>query len=372
MTGAGRGAGGGAGAPARAPLGGAARSCDAGGALEGRGGTPAGPSPGPPAASVPGRVELVVPAGGAGVRLDRFLAGVAEVGTRSQAKRLIDAGRVRVDGVARKSAHLLGAGARLEIELPEPEPLAAEPEPLPLSVLYEDADLLAIDKPPGMVVHPAPGARRGTVVNALAHRLGALAGVGRPDRPGIVHRLDRDTSGVLLVARTAAALEALARQFRTRTIEKVYLAVVRGHLGAAHGTIDRAVGRHPRERRRMSVHSRRGRAAVTRWTALERLPGATLVRLEPETGRTHQLRVHLAAAGHPIIGDRVYGARRAGRAGTRLDFPRQALHAAEIRFDHPSSGARIVVRAPLPPDVEQLLATLRQTGGDTAKSGRSA
>jgi len=318
------------------------------------------------------RVDLVVPARAAGTRLDRFLATVSEVGTRSQAKRLIDAGHVRVDGALRKSAHLLGAGARLEVELPEPEPLAAEPEAVPLTVLYEDADLLAIDKPPGMVVHPAPGARRGTVVNALAHRLGALAGVGRPDRPGIVHRLDRDTSGVLLVARTAAALEALARQFRARTIEKVYLAVVRGHLGAAHGTIDRAVGRHPRERRRMSVHSRRGRAAVTRWTALERLPGATLVRLEPETGRTHQLRVHLAAAGHPIIGDRVYGARRAGRAGTRLDFPRQALHAAEIRFDHPSSGARIVVRAPLPPDVEQLLATLRQTGGDTAKSGRSA
>jgi len=372
VTGARRGAGGGAGAPARAPLGGAARSCDAGGALEGRGGNPAGPSPGPPAASVPGRVELVVPAGGAGVRLDRFLAGVAEVGTRSQAKRLIDAGRVRVDGVARKSAHLLGVGARLEVELPEPEPLAAEPEPLPLAVLYEDADLLAVDKPPGMVVHPAPGARRGTVVNALAHRLGTLAGVGRPDRPGIVHRLDRDTSGVLLVARTAPALEALARQFRTRTVQKVYLAVVRGHLGPVSGTIDRAVGRHPRERKRMSVHSRRGRAALTRWTALERFPGATLMRLEPETGRTHQLRVHLAAVGHPIVGDRVYGPRHAGRTAGGLAFPRQALHAAEIRFDHPSSGARMVVRAPLPPDLEQLLAGLRQAGSSTAKSSRSA
>jgi len=350
-------------------------SSGAGGALEGRGGTPAGPSPGlggPPPATTPGRVEIVVPAAGTGVRLDRFLAGVAGVGTRSQAKRLIDTGHVRVDGAPRKSAHLLGAGARLEIELPAPARLAAEPEALPLIVLYEDADLLAIDKPPGMVVHPAPGARRGTVVNALVHRLGALAGVGRPDRPGIVHRLDRDTSGVLLVARTPAALEALARQFRARTIEKVYLAVVRGHLAAARGTIDRAVGRHPRERRRMSVHSRRGRAAVTRWTALERLAGATLVRLEPETGRTHQLRVHLAAAGHPIVGDRVYGARRAGGAGTSLAFPRQALHAAEIRFDHPSSGARTVVRAPLPPDLEELLAMLRQASGGTGKSGHSA
>jgi len=294
------------------------------------------------------------------------------VGTRSQAKRLIDGGQVRVDGVVRKSAHLVDAGARLEIELLAPEPLGAEGEALPLSVLYEDADLLAIDKPAGMVVHPAPGARRGTVVNALVHRLGELAGVGRPDRPGIVHRLDRDTSGVLLVARTAAALEALARQFRARTIEKVYLAVVRGHPGAASGTIDRAIGRHPRERKRMSVHSRRGRAAVTRWTALERLAGATLVRLEPETGRTHQLRVHLAALGHPIVGDRVYGARRAGRADTPLAFPRQALHAAEIRFDHPSRGTRVVVRSGLPRDLQELLATLRQPGRRTGKSGSSA
>src|SRR5207249_1029947 len=240
-AGAGRGAGGGAGAPARAPIGRVVPASGAGGAREGRGGTPAGPSPGlggPPPATTPGRVEVVVPAAGAGVRLDCFMAGMAGVGTRSQAKRLIDAGRVRVDGAPRKSAHLLGAGARPEIELPAPERLAAEPEALPLSVLYEDADLLAIDKPPGMVVHPAPGARRGTVVNALVHRLGALAGVGRPERPGIVHRLDRDTSGVLLVARTPAALEALARQFRARTIEKVYLAVVRGHLAAASGTID--------------------------------------------------------------------------------------------------------------------------------------
>jgi 23S rRNA pseudouridine1911/1915/1917 synthase len=264
------------------------------------------------------------------------------------------------------------AGARIAIDPLPPEPLTAEPEALPLDVLYEDDDVLAIDKPPGMVVHPAPGAPRGTVVNALAHRLGVLAGVGRPDRPGIVHRLDRDTSGVLLVARTAAALEALARQFRQRTIEKVYLAVVRGSLGAASGIIDRPIGRHPRERKRMSVHARRGRAAVTRWTTLERLAGATLVRLEPETGRTHQLRVHLAALGHPIVGDRVYGARRAGRTGVPLAFPRQALHAAEIRFDHPGSGLRVAVRAPLPEDLQELLATLRQPGRSTAKSGRSA
>jgi 23S rRNA pseudouridine1911/1915/1917 synthase len=279
---------------------------------------------------------------------------------------------VRVDGVPRKSAYLLGAGARVEIALRMPDAVGVEPEPLPLHVLHEDAHMLAIDKPPGMVVHPAPGARHGTVVNALAHRLGRMAGVGQPERPGIVHRLDRDTSGVLLVARNAAALEALARQFRTRTIEKVYLAVVRGHPGAMSGTIDRAIGRHPHERKRMSVHSRRGRAAVTRWTVLERLAGAALLRLEPETGRTHQIRVHLAALGHPIVGDRVYGARRAGRAAPGIAFPRQALHAAEIHFDHPATGIRVTIRAALPPDLEQLLVTLRQPGSRTAKSSRSA
>jgi 23S rRNA pseudouridine1911/1915/1917 synthase len=318
-----------------------------------------------------GRLELVVPADAAGMRLDRFLSTAPGVGTRSQAKLLIDAGCVRVDGAARRNARPLRAGARVEVELRVAEPLAVEPEALPLRVLYEDEHLLAIDKPAGMVVHPAPGARRGTLVNALAHRLGALPGAGAPERPGIVHRLDRDTSGVLLVARTVAALEALARQFRERTVEKRYLAVVRGTLTPATGRIDRPIGRHPRERKRMSVRSRRGRAAITRWAVVERLPGATVVRLAPETGRTHQLRVHLAAAGHPIVGDRVYGARRAGRDAVPA-FPRQALHAEEIGFTHPASGARLLVRAPLPPDIEDLIARLRQAGGTTGKTPRSA
>jgi 23S rRNA pseudouridine1911/1915/1917 synthase len=319
-----------------------------------------------------GRLVLRVPATAAGVRLDRFLTGAQGVGTRSQAKHLIDAGRVRVDGAVRKGGYALRAGSAIEVELPAREPLAVEPEPIPLVVLYEDADLLAIDKPPGMVVHPAPGARRGTLVHALAHRLGALAGVGDPERPGIVHRLDRDTSGVLLVARTVRALEGLARQFRERTVEKRYLAVVRGRLQPDRGVIDRPIGRHPRERKRMSVRARRGRAAVTRWRVLERLPGATVVRLLPETGRTHQLRVHLAAAGHPIVGDPVYGARRRGAEGAGPRLGRQALHAEEIRFTHPTTQVRLTVRAPLPPDLEQLLAALRQAGADTGKSPQLA
>lgn len=311
-----------------------------------------------------------VPADAAGTRLDRFVAGLPAVGTRSQAKRLIDAGRVRVDGVVRKSSFALRAGAALAVELFDAPESGIVPEPLPLAVLYEDADVLAIDKPPGLVVHPAPGWRRGTLVNALAHRLGPLAGVGAPDRPGIVHRLDRDTSGVILVAKTAAAHRHLARQFRDRRVDKRYLAVVRGVVPAASGVIDRPIGRHAHERKRMSVHSPRGRPAVTRWAVLERFPGATLLRVHPETGRTHQIRVHLAAIGHPVVGDPVYGVRRRGGAGAGplATFPRQALHAEEIRFLLPTGGRPIAVAAPLPADLDHLVGALRQLRATTGKS----
>jgi 23S rRNA pseudouridine1911/1915/1917 synthase len=315
-----------------------------------------------------------VPAAAAGARLDRFLAGVPGVGTRSQAKRLIDDGRVWLDGRPGRAADAVRAGARIEVAFaPRPAPSVA-PEPIPLRVLYEDEDLAAIDKPPGLVVHPAPGAPRGTLVNALAHRWGVAAGVGAPDRPGIVHRLDRDTSGVLLVARTLPALEALARQFRERTVEKQYLAVVRGVVKGATGTIDRPIGRHPRARQRMSVRSRRGRAAVTRWTVIERFPSATLLRLRPETGRTHQLRVHLAALGHPVVGDRVYGAprRAVGSPAVLAEFPRQALHAERIEVTHPRTGIPLSIRAPLPSDLEGLLAALRQPAASKGKSPRLA
>jgi 23S rRNA pseudouridine1911/1915/1917 synthase len=311
-------------------------------------------------------VLVQVPPDAAGMRLDRFLATLPALGTRSRAKALLDDGLVSVDGRPRKAAHVLRAGERVAVTVPPPAPAGVEAEALPLVVLYEDAHLLAIDKPPGMVVHPAPGARRGTVVNALLHHLGALAGVGDPERPGIVHRLDRDTSGVLLVARTPQALEGLAKQFRDRTLSKRYVAVVHGDVRPAAGVIDQAIGRHPRERRRMSIRARRGRAAVTRFEVGERFPGATLLRLAPETGRTHQLRVHLASLGHPIVADRLYGrGRRAGRTipavAAALDAcPRQALHAESLAFTHPVTGVPVVVRAPLPPDLRALLAALRR------------
>jgi 23S rRNA pseudouridine1911/1915/1917 synthase len=313
------------------------------------------------------RVVAVVPATAAGMRLDRFLATLPGLGTRSQAKQLLDDGRVTVDGVARKASHTLRAGERVEASIPPPAPVRAEPEALPLVVLYEDAHLLAIDKPAGMVVHPAPGAPRGTVVNALLHRLGAALGaVGAPERPGIVHRLDRDTSGVLVVARTAAALEGLARQFRDRTLKKRYLALVHGRPARARGTVDLPIGRDPTERKRMSVRARRARHAVTHWEVVEQLPGATLLGIDLETGRTHQIRVHLAAIGHPVVGDRVYGRapRRArdvpAAARAVLDAcPRQALHAASLRCAHPITGVPLRFEAPLPPDLVAIVDALR-------------
>lgn len=312
-----------------------------------------------------GRLVLDAGPAEAGARLDVAIARLAPALSRARVQRLVAGGKVRLDGrPARGSARLRG-GERIEVDLPEPEPSGWIPQDLPLAVLHEDADLVVLDKAPGMVVHPARGAPHSTVVNALLHRLGAgAAGV----RAGLVHRLDRDTSGVLLVARNAAALAGLARQFHDRTVEKRYLAVVHGRVGRAAGVIDRPIGRHPRQRQRMSVHSRRGRVAVTTFEVLERLPRATLLALRPRTGRTHQLRVHLAAMGHPIVGDRVYGTRAAGRRTARAPatdplaaFPRQALHAESIRFLQPTSGLAVSVRAPLPPDFAALLAALRGT-----------
>jgi 23S rRNA pseudouridine1911/1915/1917 synthase len=324
--------------------------------------------------SGPRRIAVVAGAEAAGERLDRFLTTRAAIGTRSRVKQLVDAGCVRVDGAVRKAGFVLRAGMRVVVDVPAPPPSAIEPEALPLTVLYEDADLLAIDKPPGMVVHPAPGARRGTVVNALLHRTRAIAAVGEASRPGIVHRLDKDTSGVLLVARTPEALEGLARQFRARSIEKHYVALVHGAMRAEQGTIDRAIGRDPRDRKRMSVRSRRGRSALTRWTVRERLPGATLLDVLIETGRTHQIRVHLASAGHPLVGDGVYGGRR--RAGVReasdviAACPRQALHAARLACVHPRSGERLLLEAPLPPDLVAVVEGLRKVARSHGNRGR--
>ena len=305
------------------------------------------------------RVELIVPATAAGVRLDRFVAGAPELPTRSQAKLLVAAGRVTVDGVVRKPSFAVEAGMTVVVEIPPPPPSEVEAEDLPLRVLFDDDALLAIDKAPGMAAHPAAGSPRGTVVNAVLHRLGPLAGVGDPSRPGIVHRLDKDTSGVMLIARSAAALAILGQQFHDRTVRKTYVAVVHGRVRDDRGRIDQPIGRHPTERKRMSTHTRRGRAAITSYAVVERFPDATFLTLHPETGRTHQIRVHLASIGHPIVGDAVYGGRRPRLGGLLGAFPRQALHAAELQCQHPVSTAPLTIQAPLPEDISQLLQSLR-------------
>jgi 23S rRNA pseudouridine1911/1915/1917 synthase len=308
---------------------------------------------------VSARLELIVPAEAAGMRLDRFLARAPELPTRSQAKLLVAAGRVTVAGIVRKPSFTVEVGTTVVVDVPVPVASAIEPEALPLQVLVEDPVFLAIDKAPGMAAHPAPGSLRGTVVNAVLHRLGPLDGVGDPTRPGIVHRLDKDTSGVMLIARTASALAALGRQFHDRTVRKTYIALVHGQVRGEQGRIDLPIGRHPTERKRMSVQARHSRAAATAWAVTERFAGATLVTARPETGRTHQIRVHLAAMGYPIVGDALYGGRRSRAVGPLATFPRQALHAAALQFQHPESGEPVVIAAPLPADMEHVLAALR-------------
>lgn len=291
----------------------------------------------------------------AGRRADVALAQAAGV-ARAQARRWIDEGHVRINAATCRAAQRVRAGDVLEADPPAPVPASAAAEPIALAIVYEDADLVVVDKPAGLVVHPAPGHPRGTLVNALLHHCADLAGVGGTLRPGIVHRLDKGTSGVMVIAKHDAALAALATQWRRHDIERTYLALVRGTPAAAGGRIEGAIGRHPRDRKRMSVATRRGRAAVTHWTVRQPFArsGCSLLELRPETGRTHQLRVHLASAGLPILGDPVYG--RAHTPG--IDLERPALHAAVLGFLHPVRRERLRFEAPLPPDLARAIETL--------------
>ncbi len=289
-------------------------------------------------------------------RLDRALSAAAGL-SRAQAQRWIDAGQVRLNGAACRASQRLRAGDRIDAVPLEPSATGLAPEALAIGVLFEDDDLIVVDKPAGMVVHPSPGHASGTLVNALLHRCGALAGVGGVLRPGIVHRLDRGTSGVLVAAKSDVAHHGLAEQFRDHSIERVYLAFARGLPQADEGRVDRPVGRHPRDRKRMSVRTRRGREAHSAWRVRERFPRARVALLEvrPETGRTHQIRVHLAASGLPLLGDPVYG-----RAAAGDPLARPALHAAVLGFAHPRSGSQLRFEAPLAPDLGALLAELRR------------
>jgi len=301
--------------------------------------------------------RLTVPPGAAGARLDRWLAEALPELSRARVQALIAAGHVRVDGRARKPAHRLASGETVEVTIPPLPPEAVRPEPIALTVVYEDEHLLVVDKPAGMVVHPGAGHAEGTLAAAILARAPEAAGVGGPRRPGIVHRLDKGTSGLLVVARTPAAYASLTRQLAARTVSRRYLAVVHGRLARDEGVVEAPVGRDPRHRTRMAVlPPGQGKPALTRWRVLERFPAFSYLEVRPETGRTHQIRVHLASLGHPIVGDDVYGARR-----PRPPVPLEglALHAATLAFVHPVSGARMEFHASLPPRIERLLSHLR-------------
>jgi 23S rRNA pseudouridine1911/1915/1917 synthase len=299
--------------------------------------------------------SFIVGEADAGARVDLALAAITGI-SRSQARRWIEEGLVRVNQRACRPSQRVELGDALETDPPEPLPSPLAPEPIALRVLFEDADVLVLDKPAGLVVHPAPGHASGTLVNALLHHCADLAGVGGVLRPGIVHRLDRGTSGVLVVAKNDAAHRALAEQFRDHTIERIYRALVRGVPAEDSGRVDRAIGRHPRDRKRMSVHAKVSREASTAWRVLARYPKSARSWLEvrPETGRTHQIRVHLASAGLPIAGDPVYGRSRGGAH----EPARTALHAAVLGFQHPRSAERLRFEAELPADLASLLAAL--------------
>ncbi|HVN86375.1 MAG TPA: RluA family pseudouridine synthase [Candidatus Binatia bacterium] len=282
-------------------------------------------------------------------RVDRVLAAMGTWGTRSQVQRLIALGLVRIDGVTAKAGTVLRGGQRVEVD-PAPTllPHAVEPAAIPLDVLYEDEWLLVINKPPGLVVHPAPGHWQGTLVSALLHRWRGRVRDLDPLRPGIVHRLDKDTSGVLLIAKDAATLAEMARQFRTREISKEYLALVWGSLPHPRGEISRPIARHPVHRKQMSIRVG-GRPAVTRYEVVAARDGVSRLRVWPQTGRTHQIRVHLASIGHAIVGDPVYGGRPARAA--EIGVTRPALHAAALSFRHPRTGEPTQVAAPVAADL---------------------
>jgi len=290
-------------------------------------------------------------------RLDSALAAVAGI-TRSQARRWIDADRVRVNDCSCRASQSVQLGDALDATPPELAKSALEPEAIALEILYEDEDLIVIDKSAGMVVHPAPGHSSGTLVHALLHHCNNLAGIGGVERPGIVHRLDRGTSGVLVAAKCDEAHRHLAEQFHDHTIDRVYRAFVRGTPGTDEGRVDRAIGRHPKDRKRMSVRGTASREAQTVWRVARRFPKSQRAVLDifPETGRTHQIRVHLASIGLPIVGDAVYG--RSRSRGVELERP--ALHAAILGFAHPRSGKSMRFEAPLPADMTKLLANLER------------
>ena len=300
------------------------------------------------------RLTLIAPR--EGERLDAFLSQMVEGLTRSAAQRLLEQGAVTRNGKPLKKSDRTAPGDAVEVLLPDPEPVAElRPQEIPLDVVYEDGDVIVVNKPVGMVVHPAPGHPDGTLVNALLYHCGSsLSGINGELRPGIVHRIDRDTSGLIIAAKNDQAHLALAAQLQDHSLARVYEAVAVGGFREDSGTINAPIGRHPADRKRMAIDPRGGREAVTHWSVLGRYSGYTHVECRLETGRTHQIRVHLASIGHPLLGDVVYGSHRPypGLAG-------QCLHARRLKFVHPSTGRLVELECPLPPWFQAVLQKIR-------------
>ena len=288
-----------------------------------------------------------------GVRLDAFLAQQDTGLTRSALQKLLEQGSVTVNGRPGKKNYRVVPGDEILLELPEPEPLELRPENIPLDIRYEDGDVIVINKPKGMVVHPAPGHWEGTLVSALMYHCGdELSGIGGVQRPGIVHRIDMDTSGLLIVAKNDLAHQALAAQLQDHSLSRIYECVCVGGVREDSGTITGPIGRHPADRKKMAVTEKNGRPATTHFQVLERYPGYTHLRLKLETGRTHQIRVHLAWRNHPVLGDGVYG------RGRELGLGSQCLHARELRFRHPRTGEMVTVDCEPPAYFEDVLKKL--------------
>lgn len=311
------------------------------------------------------RIELIFPADAEPERIDAFIARSVEGLTRSAAQRLTEEGRVTVRGGKAKPSLKLRGGEEIVVEIPPPVPAEPQAEEIPLDILYEDRDVVVVNKPAGMVVHPAAGNPAGTLVNALLGHCTDLSGIGGELRPGIVHRIDKDTSGILVVAKSDRAHHSLAHQFKEHTIKRVYLALVFGSPKEDRGKIEAAIGRHPVDRKKMSGTARRGKHAVTHWRVQGRFNGITLLQLRLETGRTHQIRVHLSEAGHPLVGDAVYGG--SGRLANIQDpllrqlikeLGRQALHAKTLGFIHPVSGEYMEFDTEIPEDMARIIGYL--------------
>ena len=313
-----------------------------------------------------GKTITEIPREFAGQRADVFLSGFLTELSRSSIKKHIERGNILIDRKTFKPSKIISGGESLSVKIPPPEPCGVEGEEIDIEVIYEDSDIIVVNKPAGMVVHPGAGVKSGTLVNALIHMCGDLSGIGGKARPGIVHRLDKETSGVMVVAKNDRSHGSLSDQFKTRETKKEYTAIVSGEIKKSSGVFSSPIGRSPSNRVKMTSFSKAGRDAETRWEVVERLRGATLVSVWPKTGRTHQIRVHFSENGFPVLADKVYGGkksrpRNSGTVGALIK--RHALHAKSLGFTHPGTGKRIEFSAEIPEDMVSVIGFLRRKNG---------